>query len=344
MRRLITPVSLLSLCLAAQFSLAADALTPGSKAPAITVGKWLKGKPVANVGKGMYVVEFWATWCGPCRESIPHLTEMAKKQPKVTFVGVSVWEDTTPVADVQKFVDEMGAKMDYNVTVDSNKFMATNWMTAAKQNGIPTAFLVKDGVIQWIGHPMELEKPLGELVAGKFNLKQSQTAFAAQMVEREEEAKFGKRMAGVQKLLAAGKASEATAELDKIDKEFPKMKDQTVGLRKVAQAISDPAKAKADMDADIAAGKFEEVSNALMLYPASSELPKYGALKLLASDGAKSVIVDYNIINLALRNKDKALALSALDAADKAVPGSKFDNDQIKKMFAEMRKNAEALK
>jgi thiol-disulfide isomerase/thioredoxin len=61
--------------------------------PPLKVAKWIKGKPVQRFEPGkVYVVEFWATWCGPCRRSIPHLTELAKKfKGKVTFIGVSIW-------------------------------------------------------------------------------------------------------------------------------------------------------------------------------------------------------------------------------------------------------------
>ena len=42
-------------------------------------------------------------------------------------------------------------------------------MKAAEENGIPTAFVVKDGKIAWIGHPMRLDEPLTKITAGDWD-------------------------------------------------------------------------------------------------------------------------------------------------------------------------------
>ena len=69
-------------------------LKVGDAAPQLKVAKWVKGTPITNLKDGkIHVVEFWATWCGPCRVSIPHLTELAAKyKGKVDFVGVDSFE------------------------------------------------------------------------------------------------------------------------------------------------------------------------------------------------------------------------------------------------------------
>ncbi|MFA7228264.1 MAG: TlpA disulfide reductase family protein, partial [Melioribacteraceae bacterium] len=100
-------------------------VTIGDNAPALKVSKWVKGTAVEKFEKGnFYVVEFWATWCGPCKQSIPHLTELADKyKGKVTFIGADVWERPQPGQDLNKmvadFVAEMGDKMNYNVCMDT---------------------------------------------------------------------------------------------------------------------------------------------------------------------------------------------------------------------------------
>ncbi len=196
-------------------------LTVGDKAPALKVAATVKGAPV-DLSKGVHVVEFWATWCGPCKQSIPHLTEMSKKyQGKADFTGVSVWENgDDQIGQVKKFVAAMGPKMAYNVAFDGpSKTMATTWMDAAKQNGIPTAFLVKNGKVLWIGHPMDgLDEAVGQVLAGTFDVAAAKAKFDKQMAEQAEAEKAQAEMAVLLKpLMDANKAKDYDAALKAID-------------------------------------------------------------------------------------------------------------------------------
>lgn len=158
---------------------AAQELTIGNKAPSLSVEEWLKGTPVTAFQPGeTYVVEFWATWCAPCLASIPHLSGLQKeyKDSKVTFLGIAASERAKTPEEAHeklvKFIADRGDGMAYTVGYDSNRSMSKDWMEAAEQKGIPAAFVVDGtGTIAWIGHPMELDKPLAEIVAGKWDIK-----------------------------------------------------------------------------------------------------------------------------------------------------------------------------
>lgn len=218
------------------FASPSETLTAGMPAPKLEFGKVVKGKaPTLNDGK-VHVVEFWATWCGPCRATIPHLTELAKKyKGEVSFTGVSVWErGENTLKLVEDFVKEMGPKMDYTVVADNaSGFMAKNWMTAAKQSGIPAAFVVgKDGNIAWIGHPMRLDGVLKEVVDGTFDLKAEQ-----ERVRKEAEAAAKNRtelqvlLEPYQEALRDRDSKKALAELDKLVAKRPDLLDRVAMLK-----------------------------------------------------------------------------------------------------------------
>lgn len=168
-------------CFVASISAAcsAAALNIGDPAPKLTVSKWVKGEPVTQLEPGkIYVVEFWATWCGPCIKAIPHVTEMqAKYRDKgVVMIGTSIWERDAAQAKVEPFVAKMAEKMEYRVAMDDRSdggkgVMAADWMAAAERDGIPCTFIIdRSGIVAWIGHPMKMEKALTQIIDGTFDV------------------------------------------------------------------------------------------------------------------------------------------------------------------------------
>jgi thiol-disulfide isomerase/thioredoxin len=230
----------------------AQSLKIGDSAPKLEIAKWVKGTPVKEFAANqVYVVEFWATWCGPCRQSIPHLTELAKQyKGKVTIIGVNSFEvppgttSTDYFAAVEAFVKEMGAQMEYSVALDGPEGkMATTWMEAAAQSGIPTAFVVGgDKQILWIGHPMELKPVLDDVLAGKWDVK-------AARAKAEEEARLAaeldEMMGKLMSALEVGDSKTALKEIDTIIAKRPELKPLLIGLKVDILFDTDPKAAVA---------------------------------------------------------------------------------------------------
>jgi thiol-disulfide isomerase/thioredoxin len=133
------------------------------KSPADVVGKpmpalnveFLGAKP-AYEGKGR-IVEFWATWCPPCRASIPHLNEIYKKFKDKGLVVIGITDEEK--AKVEAFQKKI--PMDYAVGIDAKGAL----LKQLGIEGIPHAFVVdKAGKVVWEGHPMELKDSVIEKV------------------------------------------------------------------------------------------------------------------------------------------------------------------------------------
>jgi thiol-disulfide isomerase/thioredoxin len=230
----------LSLGLAQRAAQAYDTLSVGDPAPQIKVARWVKGNKVERFNLDrIYVVEFWATWCGPCRTSIPHLTELDRQYRSrgVTFVGIAVWEPDAK--KVKPFVDEMGARMGYNVAVDlvpasadpHEGAMAKGWLNAAGEYFIPTAFVVKEDRVVWIGNPMNLDQPLAAIAAGTWDAG----AFAKQRdARRVVERKTANINQHAVPLYKAKKYQDFLTSLNKITAGNEAVAKQFAGLRLAA--------------------------------------------------------------------------------------------------------------
>ena len=220
--------------------LADEMLNIGDSAPALSVSQWIKGEKVDDFAAGKtYVIEFWATWCGPCRASIPHLTELAHqfKDKDVQFVGVDVWENDP--RKVQSFVSEMGDKMDYRVALDKipeggdakDALMAKHWLSAAEEYGIPTAFVIHDKKIAWIGHPMELQKPLEKIIAGDWDLAE---ATNKRLVEKALERKIAAAREEIFTAYRAKDYAAAIAAIDDAAKDDPEISEEFAAIKYAA--------------------------------------------------------------------------------------------------------------
>jgi thiol-disulfide isomerase/thioredoxin len=151
-------------------------LNIGDAAPSLQVRAWLKGTPIQRFEPGrVYVVEFWATTCGPCIAAMPHLSLVAGKYKKmVTVIGVDVMERDPSMKKLKAFVDSMGSAMDYPVATEDSNFMTTRWFNASGETGIPVAFAInQEGRVAWIGHPNDLDEALPKILNNSLDIEKA---------------------------------------------------------------------------------------------------------------------------------------------------------------------------
>jgi len=154
--RVIRRITLLALAVILSASVRAAEPEIGDAAPEVHATEWInaQGVSLAKNTKNICVVEFWATWCPPCRKSIPHLIELHEKYKDrgVVIMGLTA----EPMSKVKAFASQM--KMSYAVGVGSKTGSAYG------VDGIPHAFVIAPGgKVVWSGHPASgLDKAIEE--------------------------------------------------------------------------------------------------------------------------------------------------------------------------------------
>jgi cytochrome c biogenesis protein CcmG/thiol:disulfide interchange protein DsbE len=111
-------------------------------APAFLVQQWLTPKP--DMAGKFVLIDFWATWCGPCRKSIPHLNELFQKfGNKMAVVGLTDQSEE----DVHAM---SSPTIEYAVASDPQQRM----MRDVEVRGIPHAILIDPkGIVRFEGMP-----------------------------------------------------------------------------------------------------------------------------------------------------------------------------------------------
>ncbi len=100
-------------------------LQMNSLAPALEVQDWVRGKPLASFQPDrVYIVDFWATWCGPCVSTMPYLMELQKKYKDrgLEVVAVAADEKAATADEAQAHLDawltEKFPKLNFRIGLD----------------------------------------------------------------------------------------------------------------------------------------------------------------------------------------------------------------------------------
>ncbi len=135
---------------------------PGGGAPQV-------GSAIANLRPGdgavidmaslrgrIVLIDFWASWCGPCMAEAPHMVKLNTDfGPKgLTIIGISLDRDQ---AAMNQAIQAKG--LSWTQHMDTNGPLSAAWGVT----GIPRCFLIgPDGILLWIGHPAQIDAPLAD--------------------------------------------------------------------------------------------------------------------------------------------------------------------------------------
>lgn len=150
-------------------------LSIGDPAPKLQVDDWITGEAVTDYSaEHFYVVEFWATWCVPCIQSMPHLSELAEQYEDKGLIVVALTNDgpSNSLDKVEKFAAGKGKEFKFRYAFSQSQANMQAFMDAAGQKGIPCSFVIdRKGCIAYIGRPTDLDYVLSRLAEGKWRGK-----------------------------------------------------------------------------------------------------------------------------------------------------------------------------
>ncbi len=176
-------------------------LTIGTVAPALEIEHWLGDDSAAEAlafepGR-VYVIEFWATWCGSCIRRMPRVAELQAEYADqgVTVVSVTDEELATANAFLKRpvAVAEGGASQTYadltskyRLAADPDRSTHEAYLEASALGSLATTCIVgKTGRIEWVGDFNALDEPLAQVVADLWDRQ----AFVAEFVRNQRRAK-----------------------------------------------------------------------------------------------------------------------------------------------------------
>lgn len=165
--------------------------TLGDKAPELNVD-FVKGDPVLigdSAGEHVFVIEFWATWCGPCRYTAPHLSALQAKHRDHGLVVVGITDEPKEVVDA--YLIEMAEKVSYPIALDRARITFSRYFEGfGREENLPTAYVVDgNGRVAWIGNPLNpfMDTIIQSTLADLPRIREERARAAAKPAESSDE-------------------------------------------------------------------------------------------------------------------------------------------------------------
>jgi tetratricopeptide (TPR) repeat protein len=176
---------------------------------------------------------------------MPHLAELQKEySDSIQIISIS----DESLEKVEKFLErEVRGEEDmtyaeltgsYCLTTDPDESVKQDYFRAAGRSGIPCAYIVgKGGIVEWIGHPMAMDKPLKQIVNDEWDRDDYMIKFKKEQEERaarkKAQAAMRKASRELQSLIRKKDFDGAVEKIDGMikDKDYAQMKDQLMAMK-----------------------------------------------------------------------------------------------------------------
>ena len=145
-------------------------IQPGARVSFPSLATWVQGTPVTSFTPGkVYVFEFFSTTCSHCKEFAEVITRLARTYGALGAEFIAITDEEAPI--VKAWLDQPGKRNEvpYSVVSDPDRSAVITLQNGTYRNFNPRFFVIKDGIVQWFGHPKEAEEPIAKVVAGTWN-------------------------------------------------------------------------------------------------------------------------------------------------------------------------------
>ena len=145
-------------------------IQPGARVSFPSLAAWVKGTPITSFTPGkVYVFEFFTTSCSHCKEFAELITRLARTYGAQGAEFIAVTDEEAPI--VKAWLDQPGKlnEVPYSVVSDPDRSAMITLQNGTFRNFNPRFFVIKNGIVQWFGHPKDAEEPIAKVVAGTWD-------------------------------------------------------------------------------------------------------------------------------------------------------------------------------
>ncbi len=145
-------------------------IQPGARVSFPSLAAWVKGTPITSFTPGkVYVFEFFTTSCSHCKEFAELITRLARTYGAQGAEFIAITDEEAPIVKAWLELPGKLNEVPYSVVSDPDRSAMITLQNGTFRNFNPRFFVIKNGIVQWFGHPKDAEEPIAKVVAGTWD-------------------------------------------------------------------------------------------------------------------------------------------------------------------------------